>query len=228
VTAPDPARRFAALVKRARAELGDAPYSPPTTAEGGDPIVQELLLSFLAWESGPARAEAALKRLVHAVVDYNELRVCLPDELVTIIGERYPRGLERCARMRSALNEVYRREHAVTLQPLTVMPKRDAWQYLASLEGVPGFVAARVTLLSLSGHAFPLDERLLGLLRDEKAAPPEVSVDEACGWLERQVHAGEAAPAYLAVEAWAAQRQAPKPARRTTPPRARRESRSQS
>ena len=228
MSTPDPGRRFATIVRKARAELSDTPYTPPMTPDGGDPIVQELLLSFLAWEAGPARADGALKRLIHAVVDYNELRVCLPDELVAIIGERYPRGLERCARLRSALNDVYRREHAVTLGGLTTMPKLDAWRYLSSLEGVPGFVAARVTLLALGGHAFPLDDRLRAALQEEKAVPPELSVDEAAGWLERQVHAGEALPAYLAVEVLAAQRQPAKPARRAPAARGRRESKSQS
>lgn len=227
MTAPDPARRLATLVKKTRPEPGAPAYTPPATPDGGDAIVQELLLSFLMWEAGPGRAEAALKRLLHTVVDYNELRVCLPDELADAIGDRFPRALERCARLRSALNDIYRREHAVALQRLHTMPKRDAWQYLASLEGVPGFVAARVTLLPLGGHAFPLDERLHAALRDEKAIPPELTVDEASGWLERQFHAGEAAPAYLAIEGWAAQRPAPKAPRRPPAPRARRETKAE-
>ncbi len=205
MSAPDPAKRLAALVRRLRSDAGDAVYTPPS-AEGHDPLVLEFIQSFLAWEAGSAKAEAALRRVLHAVVDYNELRVCLPDELARVLGERYPRAMERSARLRAALNDIYRREHAVTFQPLTVMPKRDARLYLESLEGAPPFVAARMTLLTLGGHAFPVDERLLEALREEQAVPADLQLDHAESWLERQFRSGEAPSAYLLIEAWAAER----------------------
>src|SRR5690349_9289810 len=54
------------------------------------------------------RPRRAVRKLLTGVVDMNELRVCHPDELASLLGERYPRGLERCARLRSALNDLYR------------------------------------------------------------------------------------------------------------------------
>lgn len=205
MTAPDPSRKLAALLRRLKGEHPGAAYEP-LQAEGHDPLVLEFVYSFLAWEAGPARAEPALRRLLAAVVDYNELRVCLAEELAAFIGERYPRARERMARLKSALNDLYRREHAVHLKPLLVLPKRDARQYLESLDGVPGFVAARVALLCLDGHAFPADERIAAALREEQAAPSEGGADEVASWLERQVHSGEAREAYLLVEAWLAAR----------------------
>lgn len=210
VSAPDPARRFSALLRRLRSEFGGA--APPAANHPGlETLVAELIASFLAWEAGPARAEGAMRRLLGSVVDTNELRVCLPDELASFIGARYPRAQERMARLKSALNDLYRREHAVTLAPLLSMPKRDARAYLESLEGAPGFVAARVTLLGLEGHAFPVDERLAAALREEQAAPPDVAPDAVASWLERQVHSGEAREAYLVVEAWWRERAARSP-----------------
>lgn len=204
MSGPDPAKRLATLLKRLRgahAEGAEERWAADLEARE-EPAVVQMLFSFLAWEAGTARAAGAIRKLLASVVDVNELRVCLPDELARVIGERYPRALERCARMRSALNDLYRREHAVTLRGLEAMPKRDARAVLASLEGTPGYVADRVVLLSLGGHAFPLDERTRAALAEAGGLPEGLSVDDGGSWLERQFRAGEAAPAHLLIEAW--------------------------
>lgn len=204
MTAADPARKLATTLKRLRTSYGAlereewlAPFEPIE-----DPLVMQLLFSFLAWEAGTSKAAHAMKKLLSSVVDINELRVCLPDETAGMLGERYPRAVERCVRMRTALNELYKREHAVTLKTVADMPKRDARSYLGSLEGMPGYVTGRMILLALGGHAFPLDERMRDVLTAEGCIPPVLPMDEAAAWLERQFRAGEAAPAYLLIEAW--------------------------
>jgi hypothetical protein len=126
--------------------------------------------------------------------------VCLTDEVAQMLGERYPNARERAHRLRASLNELYRREHGVTFEAVLTMPKREARAFIASLEGVPPFVAARVTLLELGGHAFPVDDRIRGELAEEGIEAGDV---ESLGsWLERQVRGGEARRAYLAMEAW--------------------------
>lgn len=222
MTAPDPTKKLGALLKRLRAAHGEC--CPDLACEGrpesADPLLWQLVASFLTWEAGPSKAAAAAKRLHAAVVDYNEMRVCLPGELAGILGDRYPRALERATRLRMVLNELYRREHTVTLAPAAAMGKREARQYLEGIEGMHPFVAARVLLLSMGGHAFPLDERLHAALAEEEAVPAGLSVADASGWLERHFRAGEAGPAYLLLEAWmderaakaAPKKPAPKPA----------------
>jgi hypothetical protein len=148
------------------------------------------------------------------MVDYNEMRVALVDELAGVLGERYPRAMERSARLRSSLNDLYKREHAVTLERVAGMPKRDARTFLESLEGMPPFVAARMILLSMGGHAFPLDERTHKALQEEGAVPADLMLADAAGWLERQFRAGEATEPYLLIEEWMNDRPPPKPVRR--------------
>lgn len=212
MTAPDPSKKLAALLKKLRGTYGDPCADPAGEGrpESADPLLWQLVYSFLCWESTPSKASAANRRLHAAVVDYNEMRVCLADELVGMIGDRYPRAQERVTRLRSTLNELYRREHAVTLGPAASMGKREARLYLESLEGMPPYAAARLILLAMSGHAFPLDERLHAVLAEEEAVPADLSLADASGWLERQFRAGEAAPAYLLLEAWMNDRPAPK------------------
>jgi hypothetical protein len=189
-------------VKRIR---GDAELTDPWQVgrpETGDPLVWHLVFSFMAWESGTQCAVEATCRLHEAVVDYNELRVCLPHEIASIVGGQYPRTRERAIRLRAALNDIFRRENYVTLAHLPTIGRREARMYLESLEGMPLYVASRLSLLSLDSHAFPLDERLHAALLKEKAIPDDLDVPGAAGWLERHFRAGEAAEAYITVETW--------------------------
>lgn len=202
----DPGKRFVGLIKRLRGEFGAPP--PPAAAEPGppaeaDPIVDQMLFSFLLWETTTTHATAAQKRLREAFVDLNELRVCFPEEISAAIGERIPKSRERATRLRAALNDIYRREHGLSLQRLADLPKREARTYMESLEGMPSFVAARVSLVALGGHAIPVDERLLALLVQERALEADMGTEEACSWLERQVRANEVVETYFLLRSWA-------------------------
>lgn len=169
--------------------------------ESPGPVTTEFILSFLVWEAGLVKAGTAAKRLAEKIVDCNELRICLEDDIAGILGVRYPRSGERAARLRSALNAIFDREHQVSLEHVSSLPKRDARAYLASLEGTPPFVTNRVALLALGSHAFPLDERLNARLRKARAMPDSLTLDASSSWLERQFRAGELERAYVLLEA---------------------------
>lgn len=205
------AARLHAFLEKARAKHkpGEAVVTP-FPAE--DPVVVELVRSFLTWESGSGFAERTLARIRDHVVDFNELRVFLPDEIAAMMGDD-PRAQERAERMRATLNEVYAREHDMRLSHLAEEGKRDTRAYLDTLDGMHSFVAARVSLLCFSGHAFPIDARLRDALARGKVVPAEQPPSEVAGWVERQVRAGEALPNYQALEALV-ESQAPKPSAR--------------
>lgn len=198
MTADDRAQHLATLLRKLKSA-----YKPDEhTAR---PPVDELVYSMLLWDSTTAKADRAFKRVTDMCADFNELRVFRPDHLEEVLGERYPNGAERARRMVTVLRALYTREHAVTLDPIAAMPKRDARKLLESLEGMPPFVAARVALLALGVHAVPLEDRLLrpliaeGVLEDE----PNPDVGRASGVLERMVKAGEAVATYTLLQAWA-------------------------
>ncbi len=183
---------------------GDEERRPPPIPECSvEPLLYEFLRSFMLWESAESMAEAAMRRLLDGVVDCNEIRIFLPYELSEIIGTDYPRSMERAIRIHSALNALFDREHDVCVECLREMNKRNARAYLLSLEGVPPFVASRVMLLGLGGHAFPVDERLVKLLAREGIVTKSSTVEAATNRLERFIRSGEATQAYLAIEAWA-------------------------
>jgi len=188
----------------------EAPLSLPGPdspfAGHGDAATALLVESFLMWRSTPEGAEAACAKLAAFVVDFNELRVCLPEEVAQAIGVKFPDAAERAGRLRLTLNDIYQREHVTSIATAVAMPKREAKAYLDGLDGCPPFVAARVALIAVGTHAFPLDEPMAGALESAGALPPGLDIATASGWIERQIRAGEAPEAYAKLKTWATQR----------------------
>lgn len=193
------AKKLDALIKRLTASDPEAGATPPPP-DGADPLVHELVYAFLIWEAGPKLGAEALSAITDAFVDYNEARIGMSDELVELLPKRFPMAEERCRRLRVALNTVFAREHALSLASLAELPKRESRAYLDSIEGMTPFVAARVTLVGLSAHAFPVDRRLASALAGAGVCDADESPDALASKLERYYRAGQAAPAYLALE----------------------------
>lgn len=166
-----------------------------------DPIDQ-FVYSSLLWDSTHAKAYTALKRIKAATVDYNDFRVGSYEEIIDILGERYPRVSHRAERLRASLNDIYGREHAVSLDSLGQMGKREARAFLDSLVGAIPFVTARVMLVSFDAHAIPLDERTHGLLVTEGVLEEGVDIPKAIGILERAVKAADGLAVHDKLQAW--------------------------
>lgn len=208
MTVPERELKLRTLLERLGSRYADADAGPPegTRPDGADGALHQFVYSMLLWETTTTKASVALRRIHQQLVDYNELRICLPAETVEIIGRRYPQAHERCLRLHAALNGIFLREHMLRLDHLHEYTKRDARAYMDSLDGVPPFVSARVLLLSLGGHAFPIDQRILDRLMDEGAVPENADISSATSWLERKIHAVDAALAYAKVQAWSERR----------------------
>ncbi len=194
----------------------------PCPRDDDDPVVHELVRSFLMDGAPRAGVGPALERLRASVVDYNELRVGLAEESAAALPSRYPSAFERCKRIRAALHEVFRRENGMNLAHLRDEPKRSARAYLDSLPGITPFVAARVALLSCESHAFPLDPVLLGVLERAGVVEPGLGLQTVSGRLERAIRAGEARGHYRRLEQHAMNAGAPAGrVRKSKPPRSR-------
>jgi hypothetical protein len=198
----DAAQKLRDLLARLESTVTPARATPPEPPPAIDPGTHLLLYSFMLWESDPASAAGALSRLYAEIIDPNELRVALPDEICAWCGIHDEIARERAARLRACLNDIYRREHEVSLARLGSVSKREAREYLGSLEGMPAFVAARVSLLGFGSHAAPLDGRLCRLLDGHGAIDSPGDLFEAERWLERQVRASESERIALLLEGW--------------------------
>ena len=107
------------------------------------------------------------------------------------------------------------------LAHLVETPKRDARASLDAIDGMTPFVAARVCLVALGAHAFPLDARLAQRLSKEGVCTSGDDPDAVAGRLARHFRAGQAESAYLLIEAWADGRRAPRSTSSRGGPRAR-------
>jgi len=163
----------------------------------------ELIYSFLLWEGITPRANAALKRITDAMADVNELRVTRVEGLVGLIGKTYPYAEERAERLLLVLDDVYKREHAVSLDHCVSMSKREGRKYLDSLDAIPPFVAARTALYALEAHAVPLDDRTLDKLIDAGLIEEDATVEKSIAKLERIVKSGDGPAVHELLQAWA-------------------------
>ena len=193
---PDSTKKLDSLLRKIMRQ------TPPVHSDESVDPVEVLVKSFLIWESTTTKATAAYKRIMDQVVDFNDLRVSMPDELVEWIGPRYPMALERCQRLRASLRHTFKREHAMSLDRLKGMGRREVKQYLRSLDGISPYAADRVTLLCFDAHCIPVDERLRRALIKEGACQENTEIADLSTWLARQVKAADGAATHRALQAW--------------------------
>jgi endonuclease III len=190
------AKQFSALVRELKRKF------KPEAPAGQDPVAR-LIVSFLEWNASTRQALDAYAKLMAHMVDCNDLRVSHSHELIALLGSDYPQVEHRTTRLRESMQDIYVREHAVSLSSLADRPKKEVRAYLDSLCGIPQYVAAQVTLLCFGGHAIPIDDKMASLLIEEGAVPAGASVHEIAGFLERQVKASDGVQVHLLMRAWA-------------------------
>ncbi len=198
-------KNTAACAKKFRSLLKKLEAGPePVPAGKGDPV-STLIYSCLLWEATVTDADAAFQSIIKGVVDFNELRVLLPHDMIEIMGEEYPHADERSRRLRAILRDIYVRAHEVSLSDVDELGKRDTKVYLESLEGMVPFVSSRLQLLHYEGKLVPVDEQLRGLLIDEGAVDQSASVTEITNWIGRQLKSGEELEVAGKLQAWSDQ-----------------------
>lgn len=189
------ARKLIAWLRKIR-KLAASSVAPTP----GDPL-EKLIVAYLTWQCGRRQAEAGYQKLMRTMVDHNDLRVTDPRHVAAVLGDRHPRALERSQRLIRALHSIYHKEHQVSLDRLAAMPRRDARAYLDGLDGMMPFVSASVMLLGLGGHGVPVDEVLLGVLRQAGLVDPKATLSEVQAFLENQIKADDAPGVYEALRA---------------------------
>ena len=206
----DPVRgpKFTALIKKYGS--GTPSFATPLLqgAEPNDPLAI-LLSNYLLWESTVPLAEEALAKLSRLVVDANELRVMLESELIEAFGEKYPFAEERATRLRSTLNDIFRRQHRTSLDHLRNAARKDQRTYLEGLAEIPPFVAARTLLVAFELPAPIVDDTAVELLHQNGAVEPTTTTLDVCTWIGKNYRVEELPKVHHALsqmtsEAWTA------------------------
>lgn len=180
------AKRVRRVYKKVRESVGPPPEIKPTNP------LEQLVLALLSWEASATDAAKAYRRLTEKMTDLNEVRVSSVREIAAVIREFTPNSTECARNISRALNAIFHRENGVTLDSIHDRGRREARQYLESLDGVTPYAAASVQLWSLGGHAIPVDRRLLEALRREGLADPEATPEVVQAFLERNIPAAKA------------------------------------
>lgn len=180
------ARRLKKLYTQVVRKTGKLPPAEPT-----DPI-EQLIIGILSGCTSLIKAQTIFRKLRQQVVDLNELRVTPPMELAEMIGDAVPLAREKAQRIVDSLNAIRRRQDSLELGFLKQRGRREAREYLESLEGVDRAAAASVVLYSLGGHAIPVDDLTLYVLQKEDVVDPDASPAEVQAFIERHVNASDA------------------------------------
>ncbi len=187
------AKKFNALLKK-------MPESDIETPQRD--AVTQMIIGFLQWDASSKQAELAYRKLMGVMVDNNDLRVSMPEEIAEQLGSRYPRSDERIERLRDSLQEVFVREHAIEARSLETKSKKDVRHYFDTLPGMVPYVSAMVCLLTFGAHAIPVDDKLADLLKAEGVVDPDATIEEIERFLERQVKAGDGVDVHLRLQSW--------------------------
>ena len=187
------AREYAKRVKKLFRSL-IRKHGKPAAVEPTDPILQ-LIEGILAINTTVHKAQTVLTKLLQQMVDLNELRVTPAMELAALIGTGVPMAAQKSQWIVDALNDIRKRQEMLDLGFLKDRARREAREYIESLKGVDRSVAARVVQSSLGGHAIPVDDLTLYVLRKSEMVDDSADAEKVQRFLERQVTAADA-PAF--------------------------------
>ena len=154
--------------------------------------LKALVRGAMSYDVADAKADDAMKAIEKEFVDLNELRVATDLEIQELLGVRYPQIERRVAMITQGLNNIFEREHTLSLDRLKTVSRRDARNFLRELPDIHPFVEAYVMLVALDGHAVPIDDEMLETLREEEVVEEETTLEEAQRFVEHHLKTGDA------------------------------------
>ncbi len=180
-----------------------APTPDPASLLPGaiDGPTAELVFSMLVWEAGVPCAVSAARRLAEQFVDINELRVALVEEVEDTIGLTDAHATRRAGAIIDTLYQVFDAEDAVSIDRVARAGAHEGRPFLDAIEGLPAFVADRVSLLVLGEHRVPVDDRLASLLVERGIVPRETATAAVADLLTRVCPSDRGKGFYLRLEA---------------------------
>jgi endonuclease III len=170
----------------------------PPAREPLEPL-EALVRGAMSYDVSDSRAEDAMKAIGREFVDLNELRVATDLEIQELLGVKYPDIEHRVAMITQSLNDIFEREHTLSLDRLRSVSKRDARQFLRELPNITPFVEAYVMLFSFDGHAVPLDDEMVAYLRHQEILDEQTPLEEAQKFVEHHLKAEEVHEFYVAL-----------------------------
>lgn len=137
-------------------------YSPPDPE--GRPVLEQLIYAICRECTTREKADKAFKNLQERFFDWNEIRVSSVREVEEAF-EGLPHSELRAQRLISLLQEVFETTFSFDLEALQKKGLKQAAKQLARFEAANDHTVAWVVQQSLGGHAIPLDDASLRVVR---------------------------------------------------------------
>jgi endonuclease III len=157
-----------------------------------DSSTDALVYAIVSENIADSAAQTAVKKLGRHFVDWNELRVSRPEEILEILGKDNPENRRIADALTQSLYAIFNKYDMVSLDTLREMGKRQAKAMIEKLLPSSRFVVNYVMLTAMDGHAIPLTPRMLEYLKNNDLVHPEADVEDIEGFLERQITAQQA------------------------------------
>ena len=145
------------------------------------PVLEEVVYAILREGVTADQTDRAFDRLRTAFYDWNEVRVSSVQEVADALGKLADAG-GKAERVVGFLQEVFEERYSFDLGDIAKKGLKQGGKQLARYKGgVTDFVVAWVTQRSFGGHAIPLDEptvrvlRRLAVVDDDAADDPEAT-----------------------------------------------------
>ncbi len=162
-----------------------------------------MLVAILEENATEKQAAAAVAAIEEEFVDFNELRVSPPKDIMDCVGDDYPGIRAKAENMAVALNAAFEHGNTLSLDYLLKKPKREVRKALAEQLHLGLYAEGVVTLLGFGGHAIPVDQLLLDGLKLEELIHPDSDLPDLQGFLERLVPNKDAIAAHQALRKFA-------------------------
>jgi len=153
--------------------------------------LKALVRGAMSYDVSDSRAEEAMRAIDREFVDLNELRVATDLEIQELLGTRYPDIERRVAMITQSLNAIFEKEHTLSLDRMKEISKRDTRQFLREMPDIHPFVEAYVMLMAFDGHAVPVDDEILALLKEEEVVDEETGIEDAQKFVEHHLKADD-------------------------------------
>jgi len=175
------ASKYAKKIKKLMSGMTKVrPGETPTGTEA----VALLIESVLQADTTKAQAREAFEAIQGEFIDFNELRVSPPKDIVDCVKKDFPHARRKAEIITTTLNNIFERTYDVSIDYMAKMTKRDLRRHLREL-GLDAYSTAGVVMQVFGGHAVPVDETLVEVLKMNGCVHPDSDRDDVQGFLER-------------------------------------------
>ncbi|NQU75611.1 MAG: hypothetical protein HQ546_04750, partial [Planctomycetes bacterium] len=185
-------------------------FSPTPSPESLEPM-SVMMLGILRNNAGLTEAMSCLELIDQEFVDFNELRVAPPKDIVDMLEGVIANPRDKAQRLTLVLHQLYDHHNTLDLQHMAEMGQRERHSHLRDDLGLDGFAVAYMMLYLFDSPSIPVDERMVAKLKCDELIAPDASIDDVQKLLNRIVPAKDRARVFECLSLYATEPMEPKP-----------------